>query len=320
MRFTRRELLASSSALLVRGQGTAPVRELVNAFEFEAAAQRKLGAEAYQMIAGGDRAPFERMTFRPRLMVNTTRLDLTLDLFGESLFAPILVGPVADQKRFHAEGELAMMRGAAAAKAVVVISSRASYPIEEIVGQTKASTWYQVDAGPEMIARAQSAVKCGCKAVMLTLDGADWQAVDRLRDAVTVPLLLKGIMNPEEAKTALDHGVKGMVVSNYNGRSYNAAAPAITVLPEIVEALGGEAPILIDGSFRRGSDILKALALGAKGVLLGRPPLWGLASYGADGVQRVLELLQTELARDMAMCGRPTLKSIDRTVVQLHRA
>ncbi len=94
-----------------------PLRELVNAFEFESVAQSKLDAVAYEEIAGGDHAAFDRMTFRPRLMVNTTKLDLTLDLFGQSLFAPILVGPTSEQKRFHPDGELAMVRGASAAKA-----------------------------------------------------------------------------------------------------------------------------------------------------------------------------------------------------------
>jgi isopentenyl diphosphate isomerase/L-lactate dehydrogenase-like FMN-dependent dehydrogenase len=92
----------------------------------------------------------------------------------------------------------------------------------------------------------------------------------------------------------------------------------IEVLPAIAEAVAGKAPILIDGSFRRGADILKALALGARAVMLGRPPLWALAAYGAAGVQTMLEMLQTELARDMAMCGRPNLKSLDPSLVKVH--
>jgi 4-hydroxymandelate oxidase len=95
------------------------------------------------------------------------------------------------------------------------------------------------------------------------------------------------------------------------------AAP-IEVLPAIAEAVAGKAPILIDGSFRRGADILKALALGARAVMLGRPALWALAAYGSAGVQAVLELLQTELARDMAMCGKPNLKSLDPALVKIH--
>jgi isopentenyl diphosphate isomerase/L-lactate dehydrogenase-like FMN-dependent dehydrogenase len=319
MRLTRFEALAPFQARM------APVQELLNAFEFETAARRKLDGAAFEEIAGGDRAAFDRMTFRPRLMINTTRLDLTLDLFGQSMFAPIIVGPTAEQKRFHPDGELAMARGASAAKAAMVISSRCSYPVEQIAAQAKTALWYQVYPEADMAARAQEAVKLGCKAICLTLGmskeaGVDWTAIDRLRQTVGVPVLLKGIMNPEEARSAVQRGVQGIVVSNYTGRAGNAAAAPIEMLPAVVEAVAGKAPVLIDGGFRRGSDVLKALALGARAVLLGRPVLWALVSYGAEGVQRLLELLQTELARDMAMCGKPNLGSIDRAMVKVHRS
>lgn len=319
MKLTRRQALAPFQAV------AAPLPELVNAFEFEAAAQRKLPAAIYDEIAGGDRTAFDRITFRPRLMVNTTNLDLTLDLLGEKMFAPILVGPTSEQKRFHPEGEIAMVRGASASKAAMVVSSRSSVPIAEIAAQSKTALWYQVYPEPDMIARAQDAVKCGCKAVCLTLGiskepPVEWSSIDRLRTAIGVPLLLKGIMSADDAQAAVKHGIPGIVISNYTGHAANATASPIEVLPAIVEAVAGKASILIDGGFRRGSDVLKALALGATAVLLGRPALWGLAAYGSEGVQRLLEMLQTELARDMAMCGKPTLKSIDRTVVKIHRA
>jgi 4-hydroxymandelate oxidase len=340
-RLTRREALAGYASLLAaagvsRAQQPqllgepagriAPVAELVNAFEFEAMAQRKLDAAAFSEIAGSDRRAFERMTFRPRLMVNTTGLDLTAELFGKKMFAPILVGPSARQSRFHAEGEVAMVRGAASAKTVVVVSARSSVPFEKIAAQENAGLWYQVEAEADMAAvrgRAQAAVKAGCHAVVLTLDGThaalDWPAVDRLRQGLDVPFVLKGIMSVDEAQAAVTHGVQGIVVSNYRSRPLPGIAASIEVLPEIARAVDGKAAVLIDGSFRRGSDILKALALGAKAVLLGRPPLWGLSAYGAQGVQQVLELLQLELARDMAMCGRATLKDLDSTLVRIHR-
>jgi isopentenyl diphosphate isomerase/L-lactate dehydrogenase-like FMN-dependent dehydrogenase len=300
-----------------------PLQELVNAFEFKEVAKQKLGATVFDEVAGGDRGAFDRITFRPRMMVDTTKLDLTLDLFGSKMFAPIVVGPVGDQKRFHPEGEAAMMRGASAARAAVIVSCRASVPVAQIMEQAKTAVWYQVYPEPEMLEKAQEAVKCGCKAICLTLGAtkgnADWKVVEQMRRSTGVPLLIKGIMSREEAQQALQRGAQGIVVSNYNGRTYNASAPTIELLPGIVEAVGGKAPVLIDGSFRRGSDVLKALALGAQAVLLGRPVMWGLAAYGADGVQKVVELLQTELARDMAMCGRPTLKSIDPAIVKIHR-
>jgi len=303
----------------------APVQELVNAFEFEAMAKRKLDSATLAGIAGSDRAPFDRITFRPRMMVNTTKLDLTAELFGQEMFAPIAIGPVSQQKRFHPEGELAMMRGASAAKALMVIASDSSFPIDRIAGQAKRAFWYQVYPEHDMnavIARVQQAVTLGCKAVCLTLgvqSSADWADIDRLRKEIGVPLLLKGIMRADEARTSVGRGIQGIIVSNYAGSPVEGLAAPMEALPAIADAVDGKAPVLIDGGFRRGSDVLKALALGARAVLIGRPAVWGLAPYGADGVQKVVELLQTELARDMAMCGRVNLKSLDRSLVKIHR-
>jgi len=328
MRLTRREAMSRYAAFLTAspllGAQIPPVQEVLNTFEFETAAQRKLSGELFEQIAGGGRGAFDRITFRPRMMVNTTKLDLSCELFGQALFTPIIIGPTSEQNRFHPDGELAMVRGASAAKAVMVISSRSSLTVEQIASQSKTTLWYQVYPERDMVARAQEAVKCGCKAVCLTLGvtqepAIDWKSIDQLRQSIGVPLLLKGILHPEEAQSAVERGMQGIVVSNYTGRTSNSAAAPIEMLPAIANAIAGKAPILIDGGFRRGSDILKALALGANCVLLSRAALWGLAAYGAEGVQRSVELLQTELARDMAMCGRPNLKSIDATVVKVHR-
>jgi 4-hydroxymandelate oxidase len=239
-------------------------------------------------------------------------------LLGLKWFAPILVGPVSEQKRFFPDGELAMVRGASAAKAAVVVSSRASHPIDQIAAQSKTVLWYQVYPNPDMVSQAREAVKAGCQAVFLTLGGITWTEIDRLRSSIEVPLVLKGILRAEEATLAVQHGVQGIVVSSYAGREALGLASSIDVLPSIADAVGERLAVLVDGGFRRGSDVLKALALGARAVMLGRPPVWGLAAYGDKGVQRLLELLQTELARDMAMCGRVNLRSVDRTLVKVH--
>ena len=347
--------LAASTSLLQAQQAPqlqgeppgriAPYGELVNSFEFEAMAERKLGSAAYAAIAGSDRKPFDRIIFRPRMMVNTLDLDLSIELFGETMFTPIVVGPTSNQKRFHPEGELAMARGASAAKAAMVVSSRSSYPIEEISAQAPSQLWYQIypEADePAVIARVQRAVKAGCKAVCITVGtpyesasaigrprvgelpvmanpSLDWPYIDRLRQQIEVPVLLKGIMNAEEAQTAVEKGIDGIVVSNHGGRFVPGLAQPMTVLPAIADAVGTKVPILIDGSFRRGSDVLKALALGARAVLLGRPPLWALAAYGAEGVQTLLELLQTRLASDMVMCGAVNIEAVTREFVKVDR-
>jgi 4-hydroxymandelate oxidase len=345
---TRRQALAgygtlAAAAPLLRGQTLAgeapgripPVQDLVNSAEFEAIAQRKLDSLTYAEIAGGDRGAFERITFRPRLMVDSTKMDLTTGLFGQALFTPILVGPTSQQKRFHPEGELAMARGALAAKAVMVVADHSSYPIKEIAQiftQAKTPFWYQVYLEPDMNQvreRVQQAISAGCKALCVTVGtvppapeltaGINRSAIDRLRQGLGVPVLLKGVMSPEEAQKAIAAGLQGIVVSNYSGRPLTGIASPIEMLPSIAAAVGGKAPILIDGSFRRGSDVLKALALGAHAVLLGRPTLWGLAAYGAEGVQNVVELIQSEFARDMAMCGKVNIKALDASVVRIHR-
>ena len=133
---------------------------------------------------------------------------------------------------------------------------------------------------------------------------------------VKVPLIAKGIVTAEDALLCLEHGVDAIYVSNHGGRSLDYGPATLEVLPEIADAIHGRVPILFDSGIRRGSDILKALALGASAVCLGRAPLWGLAAYGAQGVQKVLEILQTELVQAMAATGRPTLASIDRTLVR----
>jgi isopentenyl diphosphate isomerase/L-lactate dehydrogenase-like FMN-dependent dehydrogenase len=299
----------------------APARSLANTFEFEAMAQRSLSAAAFAEIAGSERGALERITFRPRMMVNTTHLDLTTELFGQSLFAPILVGPTGGQKRYHPEGELATVRGASAAKTAMVVSSGASYPMKEIAAQPATTLWYQVHPGADTAAQRRGideAVALGCKALCITIGGSDWSAIDRLRQGLRIPVVLKGIMSPEEALSAIGKGIGGIVVSSHGRQPESGMAAPIEVLPAIAEAVAGKAPILIDGNFRRGADILKALALGARAVLLGRPPLWALAAYGSPGVQAMLEMLQTELARDMAMCGRPNLKSLDPSLVKIH--
>jgi 4-hydroxymandelate oxidase len=324
----------------------APMADLVNVLEFENVAERKLSPQVFATIAGGDRSYFDRITFRPRMMVPTTNLDLTVDLFGDKLFTPIMVGPVSRQQAFHPDGELATVRGASAAKAAMVVSSDSSVPLEKIAAESKTSLWYQDFPDRDVNAargRIQQAVKAGCKAVCITVGapyraaGASgppnpshlpalaspaisWSVIDQLRQGLSVPFLLKGIMSPEEAQSAVQKGVQGIVVSNYGGLLTPGLASPIEMLPAIADAVGGRVPVLVDGGFRRGSDILKALVLGAQGVLLARPVLWGLSAYGAEGVQGVLEMLQTELGRSIAQCSKPNLKALDRSVVKIHQA
>ena len=130
-----------------------------------------------------------------------------------------------------------------------------------------------------------------------------WADVDTLRAIWKGPLILKGILNPAEARAALDHGVDGLIVSNHGGRQLDGAAALVEALPAVVEAVGGRVPVLVDGGIRRGADVVKALALGASAALIGRPQLWGLSVAGEAGVAQVLDIYRREIDRVMGLCG-----------------
>jgi 4-hydroxymandelate oxidase len=300
--------------------------------EYETQARLVLGQAKIGPISGSDRSVTDRITLRQRMNIPTRDLDLTSTLLGDQHFTPIIVGPIADQKRFHPDGEVATARGASAAKAAMVVSSDASVPLATIAQAATTPLWLQVYAKSpktqDVLAEARAA---NAKAVIVTVNAGasavapavpasahiDWAAVDAVVKGTSLPVIVKGITRPEDAKEAVAHGAKGVVVSNYRGGNAAVTGTLLLVAP-VVQAVGNQIPVLVDGSFRRGTDILKALALGAKGVLIGRPVMWGLAAYGADGVQGVVEMLQTELARYMCMCGRPSLAAVDPSLVRVH--
>ena len=306
-----------------------PRTELVDVLEYEAQARLVLGPAKVAPILGSDRTVTDRITLRPRMNIPTRDLDLSSTLFGDEHFTPIIIGPIADQKRFHPEGEVAMARGASAAKAAMVVSSDASMPLAAIVQAATTPLWLQVYANSpkvkDVLAEASAAK---AKAVIVTVNATasapathgtvDWTAVDAVVKGTSLPVIVKGITSPQDAKEAAARGAKGVVVSNYRGGNAAALTGTLLLVAPVVQAVGDQIPVLVDGSFRRGTDILKALGFGAKGVLIGRPVMWGLAAYGADGVQGVVEMLQTELARYMCMCGRPSLAAVNSSLVRVH--
>jgi 4-hydroxymandelate oxidase len=146
-------------------------------------------------------------------------------------------------------------------------------------------------------------------------DALTWGDLEWLRSISPLPLLLKGVVTAEDAALAVGAGVAGIVVSNHGGRQLDGSPATIDALPEVVEAVGGRADVIMDGGIRRGTDVVKALALGARAVCVGRPYLWGLATGGEAGVLQVLRLLRDDLLLSMALAGRPTVGSIDRSTV-----
>jgi 4-hydroxymandelate oxidase len=320
----------------------APVAELVNIPEFREMAGRILGPRTFNEISGGDRSFFDRTTFRPRRFHPSLDLDLTTELFGEKMFTPIVIGPMAKLQTYHPDGELALVRGAGAAKTVAVISADSSFPFEKIAAEAKTALWFQVYADADPAAAktsAQQAVKAGAKALFITVGvpyrsaaGAplpsklakmpqapvNWSVIDQIRQGITVPVVIKGIMSPEEAASAVDKGVQGIVVSDHGGTMTPGMAAPVELLPSVVDAVHGRVPVLVDGGFQRGTDILKALILGATAVMVARPAVWALTPYGADGVRTAMEMFQNELARNFCMIGRSHIKDLDRSLIKIH--
>jgi 4-hydroxymandelate oxidase len=145
--------------------------------------------------------------------------------------------------------------------------------------------------------------------------GTTWEWVRRLKNLTAMKLVLKGIETREDALLCCEHGVDGIIVSNHGGRAEESGRGTIECLPEVVDAVGGKIPVLVDGGFRRGTDIFKALALGARAVCIGRPYLWGLAAFGQAGVERVLDILRAELTLVMRQCGARSIAEISKSMV-----
>jgi 4-hydroxymandelate oxidase len=317
------------------------------------------GAWGYYAGGAGDeisltdaRAAWDRFRLRPRVLVDVTSRDLTTTAFGRSLAHPIIVSPTAAHHMAHPDAERATARGAAAAGALMTLSTIASTPMEEVADAAPgAPRWFQLYA-PSDRAWCQSlvdrAVAIGYEAIAVTVDlplpgnrerdlrngfvlgvGAHlppdqptdergiievpafgWDDLAWLRSICPIPLLAKGILRADDATRAVDAGCDGIWVSNHGGRQLDTSIAGVEALPEIADAVGDRALLVVDGGVRRGIDVLKGLALGADLVAVGRPIIWGLAVNGADGVQHVLEILRDELSLAMALAGCRTIGDV----------
>ncbi len=362
---TRRSALLSTLGLVAAGlraqdKAKSELDQALSLPDFEALARNHISHGAWERIQGGaadeltvrwNREAYEHIRLRPRVLVDVSKLDTRVRLFGQELPFPILLSPTGAQGFVYPNGELAVAQGAGAAKATLIISSSASLRIEDVAKAATGPTWFQLyvqkDRGftRDLVQRAEAA---GCRAMCVTVDspthgarnreerargelperplpnlqGKDyldptltWKDITWLLSFAKTPVLLKGILNPDDAAIAVKAGVSGILVSNHGGRNLDTVPATIDALPLVAEKVAGQIPVIVDGGVRRGTDVLKALALGAAAVGIGRPYLYGLGVGGADGVTRVVEILRREFELAMMLTGRPTIESIDRSVL-----
>jgi 4-hydroxymandelate oxidase len=351
-------------------------KEAINVFDLEPVCRQNVPPAHFGYMASGiddevtlraNREGFLKFQFRPRRLVDVSKVDMSVDILGVRYPSPIVVAPIGGQKSFHAEGEVATARAAKAGNHLQILSTATSTGPEEVTEARGAPLWYQLYATNKWeVAKAfvTRAEKAGCLAVAVTVDrsggrnqetlarlrpsdtrdcsgchdrssfqanlrtramyqGVDisglthtqssnmtWDFFKRLRDTTKMKILAKGILAWEDAVLAADAGLDGIIVSNHGARSEDSGRSTIDALPEIVEAVQGRIPILVDSGFRRGSDVVKALCMGATAVCVGRPYIWGLGAFGQAGVERALELLRIETYAMMQQVGAPSVKQL----------
>ncbi|MCM3670793.1 lactate 2-monooxygenase [Mesobacillus maritimus] len=357
--------------------------------ELEQAARKKLDASPYYYVAasaGGEetakanREGFNRWKIVPRMLCDTSKRDLSIELFGKTIPYPILCAPVGVQTIVHEEGEIASARAATSMGVPFISSTASTHSLEKVAAAATEDSlkWFQLywssdrEIAASMVQRAE---RTGYAAIVITLDTPmmawrekdienaylpflmgqgignyledpvfcsrlekpphedivaaitlwsqvfgnprlTWEDLQFIRMQTSLPILLKGILHPEDAKLALKHGVDGIIVSNHGGRQVDGAISTIDALPEICDVVNDEIPVLLDSGIRRGVDIVKALSLGAKAVLVGRPYIYGLALAGEAGVKQVLRNLIADLDLTMALSGKKSIQELDSSLLK----
>jgi isopentenyl diphosphate isomerase/L-lactate dehydrogenase-like FMN-dependent dehydrogenase len=347
------------------------IMKVVNLHEFEDLARKKVSVQAYNYIAAGaadeltlkaNRSAFGDYWVRRKVMVDVSRIDTTVELFGRKLEHPIMLGPVGLRTLMNPDGERLTARAAAHTKSVLV--GVQAGVLQELAKTNEAPMWWAATLGhstqEETATWARRNEELGASALCVTVDypytGArdrpsrdrwesefartrvystdkgsiqfqpgmldpytpdlTWTWIKWARSASKLPVVVKGVLTAEDAKLCVQHGAQAVVVSNHGARTLDGTAGALHVLAEVVDAVGGKIPVLMDGGIRRGGDIVKAAALGARAIMIGRPYLWGLGAFGQEGVQRVIELLHGELRTALALSGAGSLSALNRTFIR----
>jgi isopentenyl diphosphate isomerase/L-lactate dehydrogenase-like FMN-dependent dehydrogenase len=301
-----------------------------------------------------NRRAMRHYAFRPRVLRDVSHVDTTTAFLGMPLPFPIMIAPMGSMDRIHPEGDLALARAAGRMGTIHWLTTVSANTPEEVAAVATGPLVFQLyfrgdDAWGEAVIRRVEAA--GFRALALTVDvpaygrrerdiearydrhaggrrGLDvpntyarqaaltWKDVDWLARTTTLPLIVKGITTAEDARLAVEHGVRAVHVSNHGGRQLDHAPATIEALSEVVDAVAGRAEVVVDGGFQRGTDVLKAIALGARAVCIGKTAAWGLGAAGEEGVVRTLELLELELRIAMANTGQASLATVGRALVR----
>ncbi|XP_020585350.1 peroxisomal (S)-2-hydroxy-acid oxidase-like [Phalaenopsis equestris] len=353
--------------------------EITNVSEYETVAKEKLPKMVFDYYANGaddqwtlkeNREAFSRILFRPRVLVDVSRIDLTTTVLGYKINMPIMLAPSAMHKMAHPEGENGTARAASAAGTIMTLSTLATSSCEEVSSTGPGIRFFQLyvlkdrNVVAQLVRRAEMA---NFKALVLTADapvlghreadvknrfvlppslifknfeGLDlgtmektndsgiasyfanqidrslsWKDIKWLQTITSLPILVKGVLTPEDARLAIQNGAAGIIVSNHGARQLDYVPATVTVLEEVVKTAEGRVPVFLDSGIRRGTDVFKALALGASGVFVGRPVVFSLAVDGEAGVRRMLQMLRDEFELSMALSGCTSLKEITRNLI-----
>lgn len=306
------------------------------------------GGAADEITLAWNRSAFNTIALMPRMLNDVSNLDTRVKVLGVELPHPVMLAPVASNGIVHPDGEIAAARGAKSQGAGMVLSSYTSKRVEEVAKTGVTPLWFQLYMQEKKATRAlvEQVASAGVSAICVSVDtptpGArdrqeragfvhpadlpyktvtpgnnpcTWDDIAWIRSAVKVPVVLKGILHPDDAELAIEAGASAIVVSNHGGRNLDTAVATIDALPAVADRVARRIPVLLDGGVRRGTDVLKAVALGASAVLIGRPYVHGLAVNGAEGVASVIAILRRELEMAMALMGRSSLAALDRAAI-----
>jgi isopentenyl diphosphate isomerase/L-lactate dehydrogenase-like FMN-dependent dehydrogenase len=375
--------------------------QVVNIADLRRLAQRRLPRVAFDYIDGGADGEvtlrencriFDDVLFRPKNAVSMAACDLSTTVLGHKLALPFILAPVGSSRMFYPRGEVMAAKAAGAAGTAYTLSTLSGCRVDEVKAGTTGPVWYQLYlVGGRDIATAgiERASKCGCSALVVTIDTAVaglrerdfrngtkelltrnpwtmlpfvhqfltrprwlaafikdgglmnfpnvvlpegpmgyadvgaalekstvcWDDLKWIRQTWKGPLVIKGLMIGDDARRAVDEGADAVVVSNHGGRQLDCVYPTLRALPEVVAAVNGQAEVLLDSGIRRGTDILKAICMGARAVLVGRAYAYGLAAGGEAGVTRAIQILRNDVIRGLKLLGCPSIAELNGSYV-----